>query len=159
MQVPIQFSQRMKKKTSRYYYLESVSIQDEIVNWSKRCKFHGVSSKFFSILSPELWYLLSKVWLTRTHLVILVMKSIFISSLMKTDGDRLKLTKTMKISSIPIFIVILYRKNKSRAKNPKKKCSKAAQIFCVEQFFVQIFFYLEYLMEFWVHSLYINHKW
>ena len=40
---------------------------------------------------------------------------------MKTDGDRLKLTKTMKISSIPIFIVILYRKNKSRAKNPKKK--------------------------------------
>ena len=110
-----------EKKNSKYCYLESVSIQDEIVNWSKRCKFHGVSSKFFSILSPELWYLLSKVWLTRTHIVILVMKSIFISSLMKTDGDRLKLTKTMKISSIPTFIVILYRKNKSRAKNPKKK--------------------------------------
>ena len=67
---------------------------------------------------------------------------------MKTDGDRLKLTKTMKISSIPIFIDILYRKNKSRAKNPKRNYMKAGQIFCVEQFVVQIFFYSEYLMEF-----------
>jgi len=67
---------------------------------------------------------------------------------MKTDGDRLKLTKTMKISSIPILLLFCIEKNKSRAKNSKKKYSKAAQIFCVEQFFVQIFFYLEYFMEF-----------